>query len=122
VIVVLQDIHDVELVFWEHLGEAFRVFDRLRQLPGLMMVSIPKAAGIENVLAQPQLTCGFAGDGHLISRDHLDVHSHLPRGGDGRPRIRAGRIEKREDSEKLPSPLRVRPGHAQRTETARQTR
>ena len=116
---LLQDVHDVEFVLWEYLSKAFSVFNRLSQLRGLMMANIPKAAGIENVLAQPQLTSGFAGDGHLIARDHLDVYAHLPRGGDGRLGIRAGWIEERKDSEKLPSPLRVRPRDAQRTETAR---
>ena len=110
---MLQDVHDVEFVFGEHLGEAVRVLDGLLQLRGLMMAGIAEAAGVQNVLAQPQLSSGFPADGQLITRDHLHVYAHLPRGGDGRFGILAGGIEEREDAQKLPLPLRVRPRHAQ---------
>ena len=50
---MLQDVHDVKLVFREHLGETVRFFDRLRRLRRLVMLHVAQSAGIENVRAHP---------------------------------------------------------------------
>ena len=93
---LLQDVHNVELVFGEHLGEAVRFLDGLRQLRRLVMLRVAKAAGIEDICAQPQFPGGFPSDGHLIAGNHLDVYSHLSGGRDGRFGFFPGRVEKRQ--------------------------
>ncbi|MDA8171414.1 MAG: hypothetical protein M0Z48_06240 [Nitrospiraceae bacterium] len=91
---MLQDVYNVELVFGEHLGEAVRFLDGLRQLRRLVMLRIAEAAGIKDICSQTQFPGGFPGDGQLISRHHLYVYPHLPGGRDGCPGFFPGRVEK----------------------------
>jgi hypothetical protein len=50
---LLQDIHNVEFVFGEYLGEAIRLLDRLRKRRHLVTLRVTEAAGIEDIRAHP---------------------------------------------------------------------
>ena len=54
-----------------------------------------------------------------VARDHLDLHTHLPRGRDGGLGIFPRRIEQGQHTEKLPLPFSLGARHAQRTKAAR---
>ena len=82
VTLLLQDLHDAELVLGEHLREAVRALDLLDELCGRLMLGIAEAAGIEDVRAHPELLGGLHGDSQSIAGDHLDRHAHLAGGGD----------------------------------------
>ena len=60
---LLKDIHNVEFVFGENLGETVGFFDGLRRLRRLVMLRVAQSAGIQNVRAHPQLPGGFLSDG-----------------------------------------------------------
>ena len=99
---LLQDIHDVEFVFREHLGEAVRLFDGLRRLRRLVMLDIAKCAGIEDVRAHPQLPGGFLSDRHLIAGNHLDADTHLTGARDRGFGIGARLVEQRQHADHPP--------------------
>ena len=115
----LQDIHNVELVFGEHLGEAVRLLDGLGHRRGLLLLRVAQAAGIEDICAHVQLFGGFLGDGQCIARNHLDLHAHRQRGRDGCLGIFPWRIEQGQHADELPLPVALGPRHAQRTKAAR---
>ncbi len=110
---LLQDIHNVELMFGEYLGETVRFFDGLRRLRRLVMLRVAQSAGIQDVRAQPQLPGSFSSDGQLIARNHLDLHAHLPGAGDGCFGLLARRIEQWQHANKLPLTFLICPRHAQ---------
>ena len=116
---LLQDIHDVELVFREDLRETVGLLDGLGGRAGLLVLGVTQAGRIENVRAHVQLPGGLLGDGQRIARDHLDLHAHLSRGRDGRLGIVPGRIEQGQHAEELPGAVALGPRHAQRTKAAR---
>ena len=114
----LQDIHNVKLVFGEHLGEAVGLLDGFSYLGGLLLFCVTQAGGIKDICAHVQLFGGFLGDSQGIARHHLDPYAHRQRGRDGGLGIFAWRIEQWQHAEKLPLPVAFGPCHAQRTETA----
>ena len=63
---LLQDIHNVEPVSEEYLGEAVRFVDGVRHLSRLVMLGVAEATGIEDARAQPQFPGGFARDASAL--------------------------------------------------------
>ena len=61
---------------------------------------------------------GFPGDGNLIARNHLDLHTHLAGAYDGCFGLLAGRVEQRQHTYKLPLALLIGPRHAEGTKAA----
>ena len=112
VLALLQNIHDVEFVLGEYLGESVRLFDGLRHLRRLLLLRVTQCAGIQDVCAQSELFRGFPCDGNLIARNHLDVHAHLPGARDGRFGLLAGWVEQRQHADELPLALLICPGYA----------
>ncbi len=91
--VLLQNVHDVELVFGEDLCESVGLLDGGSLRGGLFMFFVAEDACVENVGAHTQLLGGLLGDGERVAGHHLDLHAHRFRGSDGFLGIVPWRIE-----------------------------
>ena len=89
----LEGAHNIKLLFGKYLGKAVRFLDRLCNLRRLLMLRIAQTARIKYVRAHSQLFGSFPSDGHIIARDHFDVHAYLFSTCDGCFGIRTGFIE-----------------------------
>ena len=65
----------------------------------------------------PSVFGGLSRDREGIAGHHLDLHAHLGCDRDGGLGIFTRRIEQRQHAKKLPLPVAIRPGHAERTKT-----
>ena len=116
---LLQNVDDVEFVLRKHLRESIGMLDGLGKLRGLLMLGVAKTAGVENIRAQAQFPGGFPGDGQRIARHHLDGHPHVSSGRDGRLGLLPGRVEQRQDTQKLPWPIGLGARHTQSAKAPR---
>ncbi len=107
----------MELVFGEYLGEAIGRFDGLGRRRCLLALDVAEAGGIEDIAAHAECLGGLLGDGQRIARDHLDLHAHLPRRGDGCLGVFSWRVEKGQHAKKPPRAISLDPGHAQGAKT-----
>ena len=109
----LQDVHDVELVFGEHLRETTCALDRFDQRGRLVLLPINQVFRAADVANEPDLHGGFLRDGQRVTGYHFYAHTHLASRGDSGRSVGAGRVEQGQYSQESPRAVGLGAGHAQ---------